>query len=42
MIRKPKNNNLDYMADPIFKYINKFFVLSFKIGDGDPTINFFD
>ena len=28
---QPKNNNLDYLIDPIFKNINRLFVLSFKM-----------
>ena len=39
---EPKNNNLDCMIDPTFRNINKFFVISFKHGDDDPTRNSFD
>ena len=28
---QPKNNNLDYLIDPVFKNINRLFVLSFKM-----------
>ena len=31
-----KNNNLDHLIDPIFKNINRLFVLSFINGDDDP------
>ena len=34
---QPKNNNLDFMTDPIFRDINRPFVLLFKNGDNDPT-----
>ena len=27
---QPKNNSLDYLIDPTFRNINRFFVLSFK------------
>ena len=37
-----KNNNLDYLIDPTFRNINRFFVLSFKNGNDDPTRNYFD
>ena len=39
---QPQNNNLHYMIDPTFKTINRLFVLSFKNGNNDPTINVFD
>ena len=39
---EPKNNNLDYLFDPTFTYINRLFALSFKNGDDDCTINSFD
>ena len=39
---QPKNNNLDYLIDPIFININGLFVLSFKTGNDDPTRNSFD
>ena len=35
-------NNLDYLIDPIFRNINRLFVLSFKNGNDDPTRNSFD
>ena len=38
---QPKNNNLDYMIDPTFRNINSLFILSFRNGDNDPTINYF-
>ena len=37
-----KNNNLDYLIDPIFRNINRLFVLSFKNGNDDPTRDSFD
>ena len=37
-----KNNNLDYLTDLTFRNINRFFVLSLKNGDDDPTRNSFD
>ena len=37
-----KNNNLDYLIQPILRNINRLFVLSFKNGDDDPTRYFFD
>ena len=37
-----KNNNLDYLIDPLFRNINRLFVLSFKNGNDDPTRNSFD
>ena len=37
-----KNNNLDYLIDPTFRNINRLFVLSFKIGNDDPTGDSFD
>ena len=33
-------NHLDYLIDPKFRNINRFFAISFKNGDDDPT--FFD
>ena len=39
---QPKNNNLDYLIDKTFRNINRLFVLSFKNGNNDPTINSFD
>ena len=32
-----KNDNLDYLIDPTFRNINRLFVLTFKIGNNDPT-----
>ena len=40
--RQPKNNNLDYLIDPIFRNNNRLFVLSFKNGNNDPTRYSFD
>ena len=37
-----KNNNLDYMIDPIFRIVNRLFVLSFKNDNNDSKINYFD
>ena len=37
-----KNNNSDYLIDPRFRNINRFFVLSFKNGYDDPTRYSFD
>ena len=37
-----KNNNLNYLIDPKFRYINRLFVLSFKNGNEDPTRGLFD
>ena len=36
-----KNNILDYLIDPIFRNINTLFVISFKNGNNDPSINLF-
>ena len=41
IIAQPKNNNFDYMIDPAFKNINRFFALSFKYGDNDSKRNYF-
>ena len=38
---QPKNNNLDYMIDPTFKNINRFFVSSFKADENDSARNYF-
>ena len=38
---QPKNNNLDFMIDPIFRNISTLFVLLFKNGDNEPTRNYF-
>ena len=37
-----KNNNLDYLIDPTFRNINRFFVLSFKNGNDNPKRDSFD
>ena len=37
-----KNNNLDYLIDPVFRNFNRFFVLSFKNGNDDPLTDSFD
>ena len=42
MKTKPRNDNLVYLIDPIFRNINRLFVLSFKNGDDDPTRNSFN
>ena len=39
---QPKNNNLDYMIDSTFRYIDTLFVPSFKNGDNDPTRSSFE
>ena len=39
---QPKDNNLDYLINPIFRSINTLFVLSFKNGNNDPSRNSFD
>ena len=39
---QPKKNNLDYMIDPAFRNTNRLFVISFKNGNDDPTIDLFD
>ena len=39
---QPKNNNLDYLIDPVFRTINRLFVLSFKNGNDDSTRSSFD
>ena len=41
-ITQPKLYNLIYLIDPTFRNINSLFVISFKNGDGDPTIDSFD
>ena len=38
---QPKNNNLDYFIDPRFRNINRLFVLSFKNGEDDLSVNSF-
>ena len=40
--RQPKKNNLDYLINPTFRYINRLFVFSFKTGSNDPTRNSFN
>ena len=37
-----KNNTLDYLIDPIFGNINRFFVLLFNDGNDDPTRDYFE
>ena len=37
-----KNDNLGYLIDSAFRDINRLFVLSFKNGEVDPAINYFD
>ena len=39
---QPKNNNLDYIIDSKYRNINRFFVLSFKNDNSDPTRDSFD
>ena len=39
---QPKNNNLDYLIDPIFRNINRLFVLLFENGNNYPTRVSFD
>ena len=39
---QPKNNNLDYIIDSKYRNINRFFVLSFKNDNNDPTRDSFD
>ena len=39
---QPKNNNLDYLINPISRNINRLFVLSFKNGNNDPMRDYFD
>ena len=39
---QPKNNNLNYLIDPTFSNINRFFVLSFKNANDNLTRNSFD
>ena len=39
---QPNNNNLDYLIDPIFRNISRFFLLSFKNGNDDPSRNSFN
>ena len=42
VITQRKNNNLDYLIDHSFRSINRFYNLSLKNGDDDPTRNYFD
>ena len=37
-----KTNNVDYLIDPMFRNINRLFVLSFKYGNDDTTGGSFD
>ena len=37
-----KNNDLDYLIHPMFRNINRLFVVSFKNGDNDPTRDSFE
>ena len=39
---KTRNNNLDYLIYPIFRNINRLFVISFKHGNDDPARSSFD
>ena len=34
-----KSNNLDYLIDPTFRSIDILFVLSFKNGEGNPSMD---
>ena len=36
-----KNNNLDYLIDPTFTNINRFFILSFKNANDDRMRDYF-
>ena len=42
METQPKNNNLDYLIDSIFRIINRLFVFSFKNVNNDPKRDSFD
>ena len=42
MATQPKNNNLDYLIDSIFRIINRLFVFSFKHVNNDPKRDSFD
>ena len=42
MATQPKNNNLDYLIDSIFRIINRLFVFSFKNVNNDPKRDLFD
>ena len=37
-----ESNNLDYLIDPIFRNVNRLFVLASKNGDNDPRRNYFN
>ena len=39
---QPKNNNLDYLIDTIFRNINRLCFLSLKNNNDDPTRDCFD
>ena len=39
---QPKNNNLNYLINATFRNINRFFVLSLKNGNDNPTGDSFD
>ena len=41
IIVQSKNNNLDYLIDLTFRNVNRLFVLSFKNGKDDPSMNSF-
>ena len=41
IIAQPKNNNLGYLIDPTFRNINRLFILSFKNGEDNPSMNSF-
>ena len=40
MTTQSKNNNLDYLTDPIFRNINRLFVRLFKKSNDDPMTRF--
>ena len=42
MATQPKNSNLDYLIDSIFRIINRLFVFSFKNVNNDPKRDSFD
>ena len=42
MTTQSENNNLNYLIVPVFRNINKLFVLLFKNGNKDPTRDSFD
>ena len=35
MSNQTRNNNLNYLIDPTFTYLNRLFVLSFKTDEND-------